>query len=297
MNIKISAVTDVGIERTNNEDAVLICPDLERQNWGEIESTSYYALGKYGAMLVVADGMGGANAGEIASSIAIDTVKNYFSPKKLSENIISEKTAYSLLLDAIKLSNKAIMEHVETDSDSIGLGTTIIITWIINDKAYIAWCGDSRGYCYNQTYGLQRLTKDHSYVQELVDKGEITPKQAFNHPDSNIITKCLGDIDTVTEPDIITYQLKDGDLLLSCSDGLCGYCDDKSIEKIFLNNFDNLSLCKDNLLKLAMNAGGQDNITIALCATLPEGQQLPIVASSTKIKRFLKNFSKGAFSR
>ena len=289
MNIKISAITDVGKERTNNEDAVLVCPDLEKQNWGETESENYLALGKYGTMLVVADGMGGANAGEIASSIAVDTAKNYFSQKRLSENEISEKTAYSLLLDAITLSNKAIMNHVETDPDSIGLGTTIVITWVIDRKAYIAWCGDSRCYCYNPKNGLRQLTKDHSYVQELVDKGEITAKQAFNHPDSNVITKCLGDVDAVTEPDMITYEIKDGDVLLSCSDGLCGYCDDKSIEKVLLNNFDNLTLCKDNLLKLAMNAGGQDNITIALCATLPDSQQTPIIDSSIKMKRFLKN--------
>lgn len=289
MNIKISAITDVGKERTKNEDAVLVCPDLEKQNWGETESSNYLALGKYGTMLVVADGMGGANAGEIASSIAVDTAKNYFSQKRLSENEISEKTAYSLLLDAITLSNKAIMNHVETDPDSIGLGTTIVITWVIDRKAYIAWCGDSRCYCYNPKNGLRQLTKDHSYVQDLVDKGEITAKQAFNHPNSNIITKCLGDVDAVTEPDMITYEIKDGDVLLSCSDGLCGYCDDKSIEKVLLNNFDNLTLCKDNLLKLAMNAGGQDNITIALCATLPDSQQTPIIDSSIKMKRFLKN--------
>lgn len=289
MNIKISAITDVGKERTNNEDAVLVCPDLGKQNWGETGSEDYLALGKYGAMLVVADGMGGANAGEIASSIAVDTAKNYFSQKRLSENEISEKTAYSLLLDAITLSNKAIMNHVETDPDSIGLGTTIVITWVIDRKAYIAWCGDSRCYCYNPKNGLRQLTKDHSYVQELVDKGEITAKQAFNHPDSNIITKCLGDVDAVTEPDMITYEIKDGDVLLSCSDGLCGYCDDNSIEKVLLNNFDNLTLCKDNLLKLAMNAGGQDNITIALCATLPDSQQTPIIDSYIKMKRFLKN--------
>lgn len=289
MKIRVSAITDVGIVRTNNEDAVLVCPNLEKQNWGETESKDYLSLGKYGAMLVVADGMGGANAGEIASSIAIDTVKNYFSQNRLGESELSEKTAYGLLLEAITLSNKAIMEHVETDSDSIGLGTTIVITWIIEDKAYIAWCGDSRCYCYNPVNGLRPLTKDHSYVQELVDEGAITPKQAFNHPDSNIITKCLGDVDAATEPDIITYQLNDEDLLLSCSDGLCGYCDDKAIEKVLLNNFDNLSECKDNLLKLAMTAGGQDNITIALCATLPDNQQTPTVDSFTIMKRFIKN--------
>ena len=121
MKIRISAITDVGLERTNNEDAVIVCPDLEKQNWGETGNEDYLALGKYGAMLVVADGMGGANAGEIASSITIDTVRNFFSQNRLGENGLSEKTAHTLLLEAIALSNKAIMEHVETDPDSIGL--------------------------------------------------------------------------------------------------------------------------------------------------------------------------------
>lgn len=289
MKIRISAITDVGIERANNEDAVLVCPDLEKQNWGETESKDFCALGKYGAMMVVADGMGGANAGEIASSIAIDTIKKYFSQKRLCENELSEEVAYSLLTNAIILSNKAIMEHVETDPNSIGLGTTIVITWLVEGNAYIAWCGDSRCYCYNQNCGLKQLTKDHSYVQELVDKGEITQMQAFNHPESNIITRCLGDVDAESEPNIITYNIENGDILLSCSDGLCGYCDDKSIEKIILNHFEEIQICRDNLLKLALRVGGHDNVTIALCATLPDNQKVPLITNATKMKRFIKS--------
>ena len=289
MNIKISAVTDVGIERTNNEDAVIVCSDIDKQNWSLKNDASYQTLGKYGCLMVVADGMGGANAGEIASSIVINTVKGCFSKDRICKIELTEAAIYEQLTLAVKESNNAIMEHVVTDPDSIGLGTTIVITWVVAGNAYIAWCGDSRCYCYNQENGLNQLTKDHSYVQELIDKGEITPKQAFNHPDSNIITKCLGDVDSITEPDITTYHIKDGDILLSCSDGLCGYCDDKSIEKVLLNNFNDLPLCKDNLLKLALSAGGQDNITIALCATLPQNQQAPTVTSSTKVKRFIRN--------
>lgn len=290
MNIKISAITDAGIERTNNEDAVVVCSDIDEQNWSLENDANYQALGKYGCLMVVADGMGGARAGEVASSIAVNTIKNCFAKDQICKIDLTDASIHEQLSLAVQQSNNAIMEHVVTDPDSIGLGTTIVITWIISGNAYIAWCGDSRCYCYNPGTGLEQLTKDHSYVQELIDKGEITPKQAFNHPDSNIITKCLGDVDSIPEPDIITYQLKDGDILLSCSDGLCGYCDDKSIEKVLLNNFDNLPLCKDNLLKLAMSAGGQDNITIALCGTLPIGQQSPTVTNLAKIKRFVRNF-------
>lgn len=288
MNIQFSAITDVGTERLNNEDAVIVCSDLSKQNWGTSTKKEYLPLGEYGALMVVADGMGGANAGEIASSIAINTIKDFFSIEKLKDVSITEEVAHKFLIDAINLSNHKIMQHVITDPDSIGLGTTIVITWIIDNTAYIAWCGDSRCYRYNQDTGLKLLTKDHSYVQELVDKGKITSEQAFNHPDSNIITKCLGDVDASAEPDIITYHIKDGDILLSCSDGLSGYCDDKSIENIIFNNFEDLQHCQDKLLELALNTGGHDNITIALCATLPRNQQIPLVKKITKFKRFIK---------
>lgn len=290
MKIKISSVTDVGTERTNNEDAFIVCTDIDKQNWILTNDADYHTLGKYGCLMVVADGMGGANAGEIASSIAINTIKSFFAKEKLSKiDFSTEDSVYKHLSKAIQLSNDAIMNHVITDPDSIGLGTTIVTTWIIGNYAYIAWCGDSRCYCYNQETGLKQLTKDHSYVQELVDKGEITKKQAFNHPDGNIITKCLGDVDAMPEPDLITYKIKNGDVLLCCSDGLCGYCNDKTIENVFLNNFNDISSCKDNLLRLALEAGGHDNITITLCGTLPDNQTTPFVTNSTKIKRFFKN--------
>lgn len=287
MNINFAAITDVGIERTNNEDAVIICSNIENQNWGVTSENTFLPLGKYGSLMIVADGMGGVNAGEIASAIAIDSLRKYFSIDNLCCNI-TDKIAYNKLTEAIQLANKAIMEYVVTDSNATGLGTTIVVTWIIENKAFIAWCGDSRCYCYNQNTGLKQLTKDHSYVQKLIDEGKITKKEAFNHPDNNIITKCLGDVDSETEPDIITYNINEGDILLVCSDGLCGYCDDKTIEKTLLYNFDNLQQCKDNLLQLALKAGGQDNITIALCATLPDTQQQPIVSTYTKIKRFIR---------
>ena len=287
MNINIKALTDVGKERATNEDAVIVCPDIEKQNWYENSSNAYLPLGRYGALMVVADGMGGANAGEIASSITVETMKLFFARKLFHNFINTEQNAYKLLSEAIRLSHEAIMEHVIDDPDSIGMGTTVVITWIIEGVAYVAWCGDSRCYCFNQRDGMKQLTKDHSYVQELVDKGEITAKQAFAHPDGNIITKCLGDGDVNIEPDMITYQINDGDVLLSCSDGLCGYCDNKSIGKVLLNRFDDLTACRDELLELAMKAGGQDNISIALCATLPNNEKAPCLTLSTKIKRFI----------
>lgn len=294
MNIKISAITDVGKERMNNEDAITICSDIEKQNWDLNNSTNYQTLGKYGCLMVVADGMGGSNNGEIASSIAIDTIKKCFTEEIVCKLDLTEVNIYKHIYTVFQQANNAILEHVTNDPNSIGLGTTIVLTWIIHNYAYIAWCGDSRCYCYNQDFGLKQLTKDHSYVQELVDKGEIAASQVYNHPDSNIITRCLGDVDVYTEPDIITYKIQDGDILLSCSDGLSGYCNDKSIEKVMFNYYDQVDLCKDHLLHLALNIGGQDNITIALCATLSDSKILPVVTLSTKIKRFLTHWLKNS---
>lgn len=288
MKIKFSATTDTGLVRDNNEDAVSVCPDLSCQEWILEDTASYLPIGTYGAMMVVADGMGGANAGEIASSIVINTVKSYFTKDRLQRGFLGEQSIHGMLAEAVSLSQDAIMDYVQKNPNSNGLGTTVVITWVMNSTAYIAWCGDSRTYCYNPKSGLKRLTKDHSYVQELMDRGELTSKQAFNHPDSNIITKCLGDVDMLCEPDFVKYEIGAGDILLSCSDGLCGYCKDKDIEKIMMLSFDNLSHCKTNLLKLALNAGGQDNITIALCATLPDDESTPIISCKTRIKRLLE---------
>ena len=124
MNIKISAVTDVGIERTNNEDAVIVCSDIDKQNWSLKNDASYQTLGKYGCLMVVADGMGGANAGEIASSIAINTVKGCFSKDRICKIELTEAAIYEQLTLAVKESNNAIMEHVVTDPDSIFGKTT-----------------------------------------------------------------------------------------------------------------------------------------------------------------------------
>lgn len=289
IKINISAVTDVGRERTNNEDAIAVCSDLGTCNWESLKTNKYIELGEFGAVTIVADGMGGANAGEIASSIAIKTITDCFKKKDLKNIFFEEQSIYAFLKLTIDKANDAIINHAMTDSDSIGLGTTIVISWIIQEMVYVAWCGDSRCYCFNPIKcKLTSLTKDHSYVQELIDKGEITIKEAIRHPDNNIITKCLGDVEAICAPDFITYKMTPGEILLICSDGLCGYCNDLDIEKVMFNNFECLDACCNKLLKLALDAGGYDNITISLMATIPSNLNSPVVTMSIKIKRFLR---------
>ena len=152
-----------------------------------------------------------------------------------------------------------MVERLET----AGMGTTIVICWLLEDIAYIAWCGDSRCYVFNKLQGLKALTKDHSYVQELVDQGKLSEEEAFTHPQNNIITRGLGDFDTEAVPDIITYTSLPGDMIMLCSDGLCGYCTDKAIEKTMKARHAQPRQCVTALLKIALEAGGGDNITVA----------------------------------
>lgn len=287
MKTNLCALTDIGKERTNNEDAVSICPDLTKPIWNTLSTNGYIALSPLGAVSIIADGMGGANAGEIASALAIENIIKSYKEANLENIIASDDDIYTFLKGCITKSNKALLDFVIESPDSAGLGTTIVLLWVINNKAYIAWCGDSRCYCFNPNSGLKLLTKDHSLVQELVDKGEIKKEEAFNHPNNNIITRCLGDVDSDPEPEILTHNIKDGDIFLICSDGLCGYCRDKKIEKVMYRYYNNAEECQQSLLQLALKAGGQDNISISLCATLPENNKKPNVGLIGKIKQFL----------
>lgn len=286
MNIKLTAVTDIGLERDLNEDAVLVCSNLNEPDWGILELKDFIPLDSLGAISIVADGMGGANAGEVASDIAINTIRKQFSKDIISADHLSEESIKHHLLSSIIKANDEINDYVRCNPDAIGLGTTILVLWLINNNAYIAWCGDSRCYCFNPVSGLRRITKDHSYIQSLIDNGEVTEEQALSHPDSNIITRCLGDVDREPNPEIIKISIVDGDILFSCSDGLCGYCLDREIENIFYDNYKDLDKCKKQLLNHALKIGGYDNITLSLISICSDPSRTIDIPLSVKIKRF-----------
>ena len=266
MKFKVAAKTDVGLMRTNNEDNFQISWDLSSlpMRWVNNELQQ---LGNKGCLLVVADGMGGANAGEIASKIAIDSIKNSFSPEKLTDKILSSKDAInSFIKDAIVLADEDIKSYAQDHIETKGMGTTIVVAWILNDKLYIGWCGDSRAYVYNSAYGLLRLTKDHSYVQQLVDSGKLSEDEAFDYPDSNIITQCLSASSQKCHPATLSkpFDLSNNDIILLCTDGLCGMIRDFEISTILSNANGDISQCADLLVRSALNASGADNVTLCL---------------------------------
>lgn len=276
MKIKIVAATDTGKERTNNEDAFIICPDLSQQDWVKKEPPSYIPCSELGSLLVVADGMGGANAGEVASAIATKSIRSSFSKVNIEKSLNSNDID-GLIQFCIKSADDAINRKIWDDPNTSGMGTTIVVCWIIDNVAHIGWCGDSRCYVYNPLYGIKQLTKDHSLVQELVDKGEISEKEAFTHPDNNIITRGLGDVDSQPTPEIISYPLSANDIILLCSDGLCGYCTNKEIERVLGKNCVDIMKCRDELMTLALDAGGYDNICIVLASLIGHNQSVPLV--------------------
>lgn len=301
IEIKLAAGTDVGLVRKNNEDNFVVNRDLSQSEWIIPQSSETIPLGKYGTLLVVADGMGGTNAGEVASAIAIETVQNAFTPEKLDKivtlegEIASEEAIEEFLTKAIKAADLNIINASKEDSSTQGMGTTIVIVWILSDKAYISWCGDSRCYVFNVNSGFCRLSKDHSYVQDLVDQGKLDPENAFDHPYSNVITRCLGDPTNRSNPDFRSYDLKDNDIFLLCSDGLCGLCHDEEIMQIIEENQNNLVICKDQLIGAALAAGGYDNVTIVLChvirkETEPKANLNNTVFSKPNSHKFQKIF-------
>ncbi|GAB4269573.1 MAG: Stp1/IreP family PP2C-type Ser/Thr phosphatase [Candidatus Rifleibacteriota bacterium] len=252
-------LSDKGKVRPNNEDYA----ESLRLNWCGPLGNRFEVTA-----LILADGMGGAAAGEFASMLAVQTVKKHIVKnlfEKQPEDFLSaDKTTF--LEEWFQLANSEIFNKASENPDFEGMGTTIVAGLIFHNSMALCHVGDSRAYRY-QNSELSHLTKDHSLVQELIDQGKITEKEAFTHPNRNIITRALG-VSASVEVDKKNVTLKDGDLILICSDGLCGFVEDKSIQNIISNCYSasgtDLPTLANNLVKAAYLNGGGDNITICL---------------------------------
>lgn len=275
ITFRIAAKTDVGLVRSNNEDNFQASSDLsgEQMRWVNNESCS---LGNKGALIVVADGMGGMNAGEVASELAIETIREYFSPERLTPDVVKNRFSIEKYMnDSIIAADARIKAEAKNRPEAKGMGTTIVIGWILDGKLYVSWCGDSRAYVYNPSAGLHQITKDHSYVQGLVDKGSLTREEAFDFPDSNIITRCLSDSSTKATPESLLrpYDICDKDIIMLCTDGLSGMIRDADIESIIRSNEHNVETLVNKLIDAACEAEGSDNITICICQILRCGNK------------------------
>lgn len=234
-----SSATDVGLFRDNNEDAIVCNGQLN--------------------LFLVADGMGGHEAGEVASAIA-------------GEVVVKAIGAGETLSEAIQQSHRAILHAAETGQGHKGMGSTIVALLSHGSHYQIAWVGDSRAYLWhNQPDGktLQQLTVDHSYVQMLYQHGAITAAEMARHPEKNIITQCLGSTDLArVEVDEVSGQWRKNDWILLCSDGLTDAVNDQLLCDV-LSLHHTPQAAVDALVKTALDQGGRDNISVVLVAKPP----------------------------
>ncbi len=283
LSFKLYAATHIGL-RENNEDNFIVCPNLMESSWMVPSNhRETIQLGRKGCVIVVADGMGGQNAGEVASAIAVDTIKEIFNEGNLSAEVISTSGSIkSFLKKAIAEADLRIKKRTQIDAATKGMGSTIVIAWLIGQRIYIAWLGDSRAYSYIPDKGIGRITKDHSYVQQLVDANVLTDEEAMADPHSNIITRSLGDLTQKANPDVVDYSVENGEIILLCTDGLCGVCRDETIGNIISEHSDNLQVCKEALTREALQSGGSDNITIALLQIFLDSNYMSSLSNSTR---------------
>lgn len=249
-SVEASGATDIGRKRAKNEDSFVLVPEC--------------------GLFVVADGMGGHAAGDVASKMAVDTLQELYcktseSPELLRQSTLnpSKSQDENRLITGIKLANRRIYDAGRADSKKRSMGTTIVALAAAADAVYIGHVGDSRVYRFREGR-LKQLTEDHSMLNEQIKAGNLTPEEAKNFPHTNVITRALG-MSSVTTVDTRFEQLLGGDVYLLCSDGLCGPVSDVEIAEVIAQcASSSLSAVADSLVKLANANGGPDNVTAVL---------------------------------
>lgn len=273
VKFRVAAYTDAAgrynpdAPRNGNEDNMFVNADLGAPEGSAFfESDKETVLSDYGCLLVVADGMGGMNAGEVASEIAVNVVKEAFAKETVPHSAMeSAGGREKYLKKVVVLADEAVKRHANAHPECEGMGSTLVMAWIKDGEASIAWLGDSRIYLFREPEGLRQVSKDHSYVQELVDAGKITEDEAFIHPYNNVITRSLGDTSKKAEADSSTFKLFKGDILLLNSDGLSGVLHDEEMGQIIRGNRETMGACRLALWKAAEEAEWHDNVTAVLC--------------------------------
>ncbi len=231
--------TNIGRIRSSNQDAVKV---------NQIDDNNLWSI--------VCDGMGGANGGNIASALATETIERILNDRFRTD--LNEDERYDLSEFCINEANSAVFSRAVDDLSLRGMGTTAVLTLVNGENMSITHVGDSRSYLYSDGC-ITQMTEDHSYVQELINMGEITVEEARNHPRRNIITRSVG-VHSTVESDYNRATLKSGDIYISCSDGLTNYMTEEILLQM-IKNTPHENLC-DELINFALDSGGADNITV-----------------------------------
>lgn len=257
MQIEVGKATNVGMIRPGNEDA-------------------FYTDAADG-LFIVADGMGGHAAGEIASEMAVTILARELKPVHQIDDAV-----VGTVSRALKQANSEIFQRTIAEVDKQGMGTTASLLIMRDGKYLIGQVGDSRVYLLREGT-LTQLTKDHSYVQEQVDAGFLTPEQARYHPYSNVITRCVGASADV-EPDTYAGDVRSGDTFLVASDGLTGMVDDRRLQQLLQNKVASAQRVVDSLIAEANGRGGLDNITAIVVRVMGIGSDTEKTQETDSVK-------------
>lgn len=251
--IKVIRLSDVGMHRDHNEDAV----------------ASDLSIG----LMVLADGMGGYRAGEVASEIAVLTLaaeltQELGQQKELPKHGRGPIAESRMLMHAVEKANAAIYQISQEQPQCAGMGTTLVVSLFTDNKFVVGHIGDSRAYRLREGK-LKQLTQDHSLLQEQINSGLITQEQAKASSNKNLVTRALG-IDPEVELELKEYDVKVGDLYLLCSDGLNDMVEDEVIQQILIDAHGNIELAANLLIKAANDHGGKDNVSVVIALVRKE---------------------------
>jgi protein phosphatase len=253
-NLEIATCTDPGMVRSHNEDSIAADP--------------------VNGLVVLADGMGGYNAGEVASGMATTVIVTEMrqilastKPYDIAQGS-NEEIAAKLVREQVLKANSSIYQAAQSQAQYAGMGTTLVVCLYYDNRMLVAHLGDSRLYMLRDGK-FSQVTRDHSLLQEQIDSGIITPEQAKKAQHKNLVTKALG-IDPTVEPEIHEYQTKQGDIYLLCSDGLCDMVEDEDIGMTLQTLGGNLKLAAQQLVQMANDNGGRDNVSVILVRVLRE---------------------------
>ena len=239
----MAGMTDPGRIRNQNEDSIAIVPEA--------------------GLAVVADGMGGHQAGEVASRLAVDVITRHIIETLADAETSGDgKAEMKSVGDAIQLANHAIYEHAREQPEYAGMGSTVVVVVFFANKLCVGHVGDSRLYRFRDSL-LEQVTQDHSVVQELVSRGLVTAEEARQSVNKNLVTRALG-VDPTVTPDISEHVIQDDDIYLLCSDGLNDVLADGDIEMMLIEHRRQLEDAVQHMIDTANERGGPDNISVIL---------------------------------
>ncbi|MGB5036674.1 MAG: Stp1/IreP family PP2C-type Ser/Thr phosphatase [Blastocatellia bacterium] len=283
VKVALSGISDVGSVRTNNEDRFLIA-DVTSGREVEGQALDGHALSDRGTLLVVSDGMGGAEAGEVASRIVVESLREglFQAPPVV--------VAEDALRGVVEQVNSEIWDEANSNPKCKGMGATLVAAWIIGSDALFAHVGDSRGYLLRAGH-MRQVTRDQSMVESLVEVGMIERSAAESHPQKNVILQAMGARPEVAVA-IERVELRRGDFLLFCSDGLSGKVSQDEMRDAILTTATLRDACQ-RLVDLANSRGGEDNITVVIAEL--DGDGLPATGLNERMTRTLKSLSEFNF--